>query len=380
MKRFIAFISLFLIIAVSAFADDGTRVVTDVWNREVVIPENVDSIIALGSMGPRMAAYLDVVDMLVGAEDSDIRTMSARYDYSPVYHDALKVLPSVGAGGGSGENNAYAEEIIMLEPDVIIAGFNEDACNELQSQTGIPVVSIRYRTQGFIDEGFYRSLRIFADVVGAEERCEEILAYIDSCKADLDGRTSGIAEDSKLKAYTGAVTFNGRHGFSFTYVHFPPFDAVNAFNVADELAEEQTGEASAVAAAANKAYLGNDGFEIDPEVIINWDPDIIFLDPGNMDIVNAEYAANPGYFESLRAIQENNVYTMPSSNSAGPNITYLLMNAYFAGKILFLEKFSDVDFRIKCIEIMEMMLGKSFLSEMEEDGLYYGKIEIGKTV
>ncbi len=380
MRRFIISICLFFIIAISVSANNGTRIVTDVWNRNVEIPENVDSILALGSMGPRMAAYLDVVNMLAGAEESDIRTMSARYDYSPVYHNALKVLPCVGTGGGSGENNAYAEEIIMLEPDVILTGFNEDACNELQRQTGIPVVSIRYRTQGFIDEGFYRSLRIFADVVGAEERCEEILSYIDYCKADLSERTSGIPEESKLRAYTGAVTYNGRHGFSFTYVNFPPFDAVGAFNVADELTTDQIGEASAVADAENVAYLGNNGFEVDLEKILSWDPDIIFLDPGNMDIVNAEYDANPDYFDSLRAIQEGNVYTMPSSNSAGPNITYLLMNAYYAGKILFPERFDDIVFSSKCKEIMETMLRKSFLSEMEEDGLYYGKITIGKTV
>ena len=178
-------------------------------------------------------------------------------------------------------------------------------------------------------------------------------------------------------AYTGAVTFNGRHGFAFTYVDFPPFDAVNALNAADVLAEEQTGEASDIAAGSGTAYLGNNGFEVDPEMIIEWDPDIIFLDPGNMDLVNAEYDSNPGYFESLRAIQEGNVYTMPSSNSAGPNITYLLMNAYFAGKVLFPDAFSDIDFRSKCGEIMEMMLGRDFFDEMEAGGLYYGVIEMG---
>ena len=68
---------------------------------------------------------------------------------------------------------------------------------------------------------------------------------------------------------------------------------------------------------------------------------------------------------------------MPSTNAAGPNITYLLMNAYYAGIILFPDQFSDIDFRAKCAEIMEIMLGKDFYSEMEDGGLYYGKITIG---
>ena len=362
----------------TAEIDSDTRIVEDVWNREVEIPAEVDSIIAIGSMGPRMAAYLDVIDMLVGAEDSDKAAASARYDYSPAYHEELASLPSVGRGGGSGENNAYAEEIIMLRPDVIIAGFDAAACEELERQTGIPVVSIRYRTQGFIDEGFYRSMRIFASVVGAEERCEEVLSYIDECKADLRTRTDGVPAEDKPRAYTGAVTFNGRHGFAFTYVNFPPFDAINALNVADTLREEQVGEAVSQAREAGTAYIGNDGFEVDPEMIMEWDPDVIFLDPGNMDLVNAEYSANPSYFRSLRAVRNGNVYTMPSTNSAGPNITYLLMNAYYAGTVLFPDEFSDVDFRSKASEIMLMMLGYDSFREMEADSLYYGKIVIGE--
>ena len=383
MKKMLAALlalAMLLAMAVSASAEatPETRIVTDVWNRKVEIPYEVKSIVCLGSMGPRFAAYLDVVDMMVGAEDSDIEKMSVRYDYSPVYHEQLKELPSVGAGGGSGDNNGYAEAIIQAQPDVIIAGFNEDAADELQAQTGIPVVSVRYRTQGFIDEGFHRAMRVFAEVVGAQERCEQVLAYVDACKADLNDRTKDIPDSDKLRAYTGAVTFNGRHGFAFTYVNFPAFTAVNALNVADVLLEERTGEAAAEAATSGKAYIGNDGFEVDLEQIIAWDPDIIFLDPGNMDLVNDEYANNPGFFDSLRAVQEGQVYTMPSTNAAGPNVTYLLINAYYAGLTLYPEQFSDVRLEDKAAEIMEMMLGENFFDQMVEGGLYYGTITIGE--
>ncbi len=420
-----------------------TRTVTDVWNREVEIPMEVDSIVCLGSMAPRFAAYLDVVDMMVGAENSDIERMTARYDYSPVYHDQLKALclgsmaprfaayldvvdmmvgaensdiermtarydyspvyhdqlkalPPVGAGGGSGENNGYAEQIIQVQPDVILAGFDEDAARELESQTGIPVVCVRYRTQSFIDEGFYRAMRVFAQVVGAEERCEEVLSYVDDCKADLDRRTREIPEGEKLKAYTGAVTFNGRHGFPFTYVNFPPFLAVHARNVADSYLreipegeklkaytgavtfngrhgfpftyvnfppflavharnvadsylEEVTGAAADAAAESGKAYLGQNGFEVDLEQIFQWDPDIVFLDPGNLDLVNEEYRSNPGFFQALRAVREGEVYTMPSTNAAGPNISYILVNAYYAGSVLYPQQFADLDFEEKAI-------------------------------
>jgi len=209
-------------------------------------------------------------------------------------------------------------------------------------------------------------------------RCEEILSYIEVCRKDLQERTRDVADTDKLKAYTGAVTFNGRHGFGFTYVNFPAFTAVNACNVADAFLQERTGEAAEKARVEGKAYIGSDGFEVDLEQILLWDPDIIFLDPGNMDLVSDEYINNPGFFDTLRAIEEEQVYAMPSTNSAGPNITYLLINAYYAGLTLYPERFGDIVLKEKAEEIMEVMLGKGFFEQMEAEGLYYGRITIGE--
>ena len=373
----ILLLSILLVISI-CFPVSAGRTVTDVWNRDIVIPDEVDSIIAIGSMGPRMAAYLDVIDMLVGAEDSDKAAVSARYDYSPAYHEELASLPSVGRGGGSGENNAYAEEIIMLRPDVIIAGFDAAACEELERQTGIPVVSIRYRTQGFIDEGFYRSMRIFASVVGAEERCEEVLSYIDECKADLRTRTDGVPAEDKLRAYTGAVTFNGRHGFAFTYVNFPPFDAINALNVADTLLEEQVGEAVSQAREAGTAYIGNDGFEVDPEMVMEWDPDIIFIDLEGLKLINEHYETTPEYYEQLQAVKNGRVYSQISYRSSASNLETALADTYYAGTVIYPEQFEDVDPAAKADEIFNKLLGTDFYGTLKENGYEFKEVVIGQ--
>ena len=144
----------------------GSRIVTDVWGREVEIPDTVESIICLGSGAPRMAAYLNVMDMLIGTEEHDLKSFTVLRDYNPVYHDTFKELPVVGAGGGSGNNNGYPEEIIMLAPDVILAGFSQEAADELYSQTGIPVVCVRYISNGLANDTFYAAMRVFAQVVG----------------------------------------------------------------------------------------------------------------------------------------------------------------------------------------------------------------------
>ena len=351
-------LSLFAGCAAPDDADGASRTVNDTWGREVQIPENVESIVCLGSGAPRIAAYLGVMDLLVGAEDHDKKGKTVLRDYTMVYHDEIKDLPAVGAGGGSGANNGYAEQIIEVQPDVILAGFSQEAAEELQSQTGIPVVCVRYLSINFVDESFYTAMRVFAEVVGAQERCEAVLKFIDDCKMDLNERTKDIPDSEKLTAYTGAVTFSGRHGFAGTYANFGPFMGINALNVADEVKDTNY-------------------FETDLEKIVQWDPDVIFLDPGNMDLVNDEYQTNPGYFDALRAVQEGNVYTMPSFNNCGTNVTYALMDAYYAGIVLYPEAFADVNMEQIGGAILETMLGENFFEEMENGGLYYGKLTIG---
>jgi iron complex transport system substrate-binding protein len=336
-----------------------TRIVTDVKGRKVEIPAKVETIICLGSGPPRMAAYLNVMNMLAGTEEHDAKSMTVLRDYSPVYQGALKQLPVVGAGGGSGQNNGYPEEIITISPDVILAGFAPEAADELQTQTGIPVVAVGYSSNGLANDTFYAAMRVFAEVVGAQERCEQLLSFIDACKKDLGGRAAGVPDSQKLKAYTGAVTFSGRHGFGGTYSNFGPFTAINAINVADEVTKE--------------GY-----YEADLEKILAWDPDIIFLDPGNMSMVNEEYAINPGYFKSVRAIKEGKVYTMPSFNNCSMNISYALMDAYYAGIVLFPDRFKDVDIAKKSAEILTCFLGEDTFGTMAESGLYYGTIKIGE--
>lgn len=335
-----------------------TRVITDMLGREVEIPTKINTIICNGSNALRMVSYLNATDLMVGVEDTDKNyETSTKRDYAHANYAIFKDLPSIGKGGGTAYT-AYPEEILKVMPDVILTCFVQEAAEQLQNETGIPVVSIRTPSSNFIDENWYAALRLTAELTGTQERCEELLSYIDSCKADLKERSSGVAEEDKPSVYTGAVTFSGAHGFAGTYANFGPFLAIDAKNVADE-----TGERAA--------------FEVDLEKVVEWDPDVIFLDPGNMNLVNEEYKANPDFFNALTAVQKGEVYTMPSFNNYSTNITYCIMNAYFAGKVLYPQQFADIDMKTKSTEIMEEFLGTAFFDDMEADGLYYGKLTLG---
>ena len=336
----------------------NTRIVTDVWGREVEIPENIDTIVTLGPGATRIAAYLNVTDRIIGAE-TQTANFNVLMDFNPIVHEKFSTLPIVGQGGGSGENNAYVEKLILAAPDVILAAFTAEAAGELQAQSNIPVVAVRYTSTGLANETFFAATRVFGEVVGEQERAEEVLNFIEALREDLNKRTIGVPSEEKLRVYSGAITFAGQRGFGGTYSNFGPLTAINALNVADNALEE--------------------GFyEVDFEKILMWDPDVIFLDPGNMSLVNAEYEINPAFFRSLRAVQQGRVYTLPAFNFSATNVTYALMNAYFAGTILFPERFADIDIGEKSSEILTFFLGMDTRDIMKDNGLFFGNIIIGE--
>ena len=337
---------------------DAVRTVVDCYGREVEIPEEVKTVVCTGSGALRMVCYLQCADKLVGVEDTDknYETSTLR-DYAHVYYETLQNLPSIGKGGGTA-NTAYVEELIALQPDVILSGYSQEALEDLARTTGIPCVSVRALSINFIDESFYTAMAVAADVLGAQARCEEILTWIDGCRADLSARTADIPEADKPLCYAGAVTYSGTHGFTGTYSNFGPFLAIGARNAADEVAEE--------------GY-----YDADPEKILSWDPDVIFLDPGSLDLVQEEYASNPGFFDALTAVQTGQIYACVSYNNYSTNVGYAIADAYYAGTVLSPEQFADVDIAAKTDEILEFLLGEGYYTDMTDDGLAFGPLEIG---
>ena len=104
----------------------AARTVTDSFGREVTIPAEVKAIVCTGSGALRMVTYLQCTDRLVGVDDGDKDYAdSTLRAYAYVYHDTFDALPSIGKGGGTA-NTASVEELIRLQPDVILSGYTQE--------------------------------------------------------------------------------------------------------------------------------------------------------------------------------------------------------------------------------------------------------------
>ncbi|MBR0207774.1 MAG: ABC transporter substrate-binding protein [Oscillospiraceae bacterium] len=333
----------------------GTRVVTDMLGREVKIPAKVKTIVPIEDV-PIMVCYLGITDMIVGIEDCEITENPIRI-YAVSHTEEWSALPVVGTSAG--EFAFYPEQLIEADPDVIITSTSAEIADDIQRQTAIPVVCVPSSMKPFTQE-YADSLLFIADVCGCEERGRELVDYINNNLADLAERVSGLDDSQKPKVLGGAATFRGGHSIDGVYKIYPAFNALGINNVAKDIEAKSTAL-------------------VDKEMILEWDPDIIFLDASNVHLVRDDYAENPDFFAQLQAFQNGKIYQMPNYNSHVYNVDVSLLNAYYIGSLVYPELFADVDLEAKAAEIFDMFDGMpDYLNVLTEAGYGYGQVNLGE--
>ena len=349
---------LFAMAACGAKKEFGqTRLIVDGLGREVEIPVTVERIVPLGNT-PRMICYLGLADKVTGIEECEIATNPIQA-YAYAHADKWSELPNCGTNS-MGETAYYPEQIMLADPDVILTTDNADVADNLQKQTGIPVVCVSQGTL-FADD-YDRSLRILADVCGVSARAEELITFMDAALEDLAARAQAASGETPTVLGAGA-TFKGSHSIDGVYTNYSVFEVLSANDVAEEIAGD----------------TGSGGVMVDREQILLWDPEIIFFDSGSMGLIRTDYADDPGYFEQLQAVQNGDLYQWPNSTWHWSNVEIPLVSAYYVGSILYPEAFADVDFEAKASEIFDMFLGQpDYLSVLEDAGAGYGKVTLGE--
>lgn len=342
----------------TAAANEDTRVIQDALGREVEVPANVESVASHGT-GARMVIYAGGLDHLIGVTEGDQRDNVAM-PYGYVNHEHLSTLPVVSSGQSA--DNIYEEQVVELNPDIIVtSAADPEFLDTMQERTGIPVVGLLETIvqNNVFDDEILRMISLLGELFGTEEQAESVVSALEEWEQDLQERTGDIPEDERNTAYTGAVSFNGAHGFDGTYAKYMPFDLVNVINVVDETGQEGA-------------------FNVDLEKVPEWDPDYIFLNPQNMDLVNEQYADNPDYFHGLSAVQAGEIYSQPAYIFSGTNFELAIANTYYAGKVVYPDRFEDVDMDEKVDEIFQVFLGVTYADELEEAGLSFTQMTLGE--
>ena len=338
-------------------AQDGaspaeTRVVTDGLGREIEVPVKIERIVTLGN-ATRIAVYLGLEEKIVSTANGDV-SENVLQAYGIYHQERWEKLPVV-ASGGYGEVNT--EAILEAEPDIILCTYEEDIVRSIEAQLGRSVVAA---PQGkLFQPDFEQAVRIFGEACGVSERAEEVLSYLHACLDDLSARTSAIPEDERPTVLAAAATSRTAHGISTVYANSAILAALGVKDVTEGLA------------------TGPKGLEVDREQILEWDPDWIILDAGNVYLVRAEYDEDPDYFAQLTAVREGRLYQWPNSSANYTNVEIPLASAYYTGCLLYPEAFADIDPAAKAEEIYAFFLGHGEYRELlDQNGLGFAEVRL----
>jgi iron complex transport system substrate-binding protein len=224
---------------------------------------------------------------------------------------------------------------------------------ELQQKTGIPVIVLNYGNLSSLRDQFYQSLQLMGTVLDREQRAKELIGFFDATIADLQQRTATIAADQRPSVLLGGVAFKGPHGFNSTEPAYPPFQFVNARNLAYDNA--MTAKELSTTTIAK-------------EQIVTWNPDSLFLDLSTLQMGDQagglyELKNDPAY-QTLTAVREGRVYWVLPYNWYSSNHGSILANAYYIGSVLYPERFADIDPRQTADDIYSFLVGRPVFGEM----------------
>jgi len=328
-------------------SDEDTITVTDMAGRIVKVQAPPHRIVCIGPGTLRLITYLEATDKVVALESGFEKDSPAGRPYR-IAHPELTALPSIGQASSSPQPNP--EALLYVDPDIIFISYVEGRiADDLEQKTGIPVIVLSYENLAtFNNEHVFDSLRLAGRMLDKAARAEAVIQFINNCEEDLRRRSEKIPAGKRPKVYVGGLGYRGTHGITSTEYAYPAFELLHARNVAAE--------------SGKKGHMF-----VDREKILEWNPDIIFIDGGGMDIVRDDYKKDPEFYRLLKAVQSGNVHSLLPYNYYTTNIDTALADAYYIGKTIYPENFADINPEKKADDIYTFLVSKPVYAAMKSD-------------
>lgn len=337
-------------------AEPAEITVTDMVGRELTVaPGSYERVVCIGAGALRMYSYIGDTALLCGVEDIDNPTLDERpkmFDstarpYVIAYGDAFAALPSCGVGGPNAQA-AESEKILSCGADIVISMYGDvEKEDALQTQLGIPVVTLRSGPDGIFSESFTQSLTLLGAIFGREDRAAQLIAFIESEAADISGRTAGVADADKPGVYICGLGNWGTTSHLMTAEKYTPFAVGNIRNVV--------------------SGLGADGIQpIEEEkfIALGADMDVMIIDAAAVKNIAPLYQEDRTMFDSCKAWQDGEVYLQMAYNAYYTNYELALINTWFIAGAVYPELFADIDMTAKTDEITKAFLGEAMAEEI----------------
>ncbi|MGE4310088.1 ABC transporter substrate-binding protein [Desulfovibrio sp.] len=330
---------LLALVLLTGAAPAGARPVTDAMGRLVEVPEpqNVRRVIALGS-SMAFVTYLGAQDRIVGVEDIDKAVIAKPYVLCN--RERFKDLPVVGKGGAVRVPNY--ERIVALNPDVVfIISTDPSEPDQIQRKLRVPVIVLSQGLPAFDSEIFFESILLAGNILGREERAQELVTGI----GDLAKRLPVPAEQAMVQAYMGGLSYKGNQDIKSTAADFLPFTLSGVKNMVDGMG--QSGH-----------------FFINREFLLAADPPLIFIDGNGLPLIRQALGSERRYYERLTALTSGNTWLLLPHTAYFNNPEVLYINAFFMAKAAYPQRYSSLDPEALADEIFILFNGCPLYEDM----------------
>ncbi|MDR0882799.1 MAG: ABC transporter substrate-binding protein [Candidatus Adiutrix sp.] len=310
-----ALLTLFLTLAGPALAAPETRQVLDSNGRPVTIPKEVTRV------APLIPAFAQVTEMLTLGGGKVVA-----YPVTNIRDYFKKIFPDIVSSNPKNYDSSSVEDIIASGAQVVYGPdlrFSEAQRDQLR-QAGLAVVAIN--GIGSIEE-MSQSFQIIGDILGPEEsaRARAFVKYYQGNAAEATRRTAQIAEKDRARLLVLTSTGGTLSTINKTDVGHQYLTAAGGLNpAADYLPDTRQ------------------ALTVDPESVVQWDPQFIMTDSqaSQEEILNNPALATVDAVKNKRvAICPYGIFLWRVRSAEGAMLPLWL------GTLMYPDLFADIDMK-----------------------------------
>ena len=335
--------------------DTGTHTVVDHAGNTVEVPNKITHVVIdqIPILSTYMSYFGGEAPYIVGFCGSFKDTISKTV-LKNIAPELMESADTVYA-----QSDLNIEEIMKLEPDVILYNAGNTAHAEILQESGIPCIgfaTVGHETEADPLNRYKQWLSLLEDVFGEEGKMDDFTAAGDAIVADVESLIATVPEEERPSAlilwkYSDGVPQVSGNGTFGTYW-------LKHLGVTD-VALEATGFS-----------------QVSMEQIFNWNPDILFMDgPGLLSLTASDVLNNQVEgtdFSSIKAVQDGRVYgtTLGMWNWFTPNPDAPLVFAWLACNT-YPDTFADYPLEETIREYYKQWYGYDVTDEEMEEMLQY---------
>lgn len=330
----------------SEAAKADTIVITDHADRQVEIPADIERVVTTDILpiASVLTVFLGSAEKIVGIHPSSMSAAKSGL-LGELFPEILEADTSFMEGG-----NLNVEQLLNLDPDVVLVNASSSELISAIENAGIPVVAISPSKFGYdILETYDQWIDILSQMFPDNSKSEEISAYSKEVYDLVQERVKDIPEEERKSVF-----------FLFNY------DEKQIVTSGTNFFGQYWAEAVGGKNAAEEVQADNSNAVISMEQVYQWDPDIILITNFTTAQPDDLYNNTIGSYDwsSVKAVVEQQVYKMPLGTyrsytpSTDTPVTFLWM-----AKTVYPELFEDIDITAEVKEYYQEMYGVTLTDE-----------------